>query len=213
VKAEVAHADVARQRRARRQNEQQEDPKMTRLIAALLLALLPAAVAADTWRLDPETEIVVEVPWFGGRAIMRFPTYAGTVTFDERDLDRASARIVVSSRDVTTGFGPADTLARSSGFLAAAEHPEIAFALDRIEQTSRSTADVFGAITFRGVTRPIRFAATVFRYGPAAAFPGRFEAGFDIEGSIDRTEFGSTQDVPAVAAILPVRIHLLMVRD
>jgi polyisoprenoid-binding protein YceI len=186
---------------------------MLRLVALSLLALaLVPPVAAETWRLDPETEIVVVVPWFGGRATMRFPTYAGIVTFDETDLDRAAARIVVSARDVRTGFAPADALARSPGYLAAAEHPEIGFALDRIVQTSRTTADVEGRITFRGVTRPIRFAATVFRYGPTEN-PSRFEAGFDLAGEIDRTEFGSTQDVPAVAAVLPVRVRLLMVRD
>ncbi len=187
---------------------------MLRLVALAVLALaLVPPVAADTWRLDPETEIIVEVPWFGGRAIMRFPRYAGTVVFDENDLDRAAARIAVSARDVRTGFAPADALARSPGYLAATAHPEITFTLDRIEQTSRTTADIKGSITFRGVTRPMDFAATVFRYGPAAENPGRFEAGFDLAGEIDRTAFGSIQDVPAVAAVLPVRIRLLMVRD
>jgi polyisoprenoid-binding protein YceI len=63
-------------------------------------------------------------------------------------------------------------------------------------------------MTLRGVTRPVVFKATVFRYGPASDDPTRFEAGFDIAGVIDRTEFGSTGGLPEVPASLPVRIRL-----
>jgi len=65
-------------------------------------------------------------------------------------------------------------------------------------------------MTLRGVTRPVTFQAKVFAYGPAKADPARFEAGFDLSGSVDRTAFGSTGGVPDVAAVLPVHIRLLM---
>jgi hypothetical protein len=60
------------------------------------------------------------------------------------------------------------------------------------------------------VTRPVNFQAKVFAYGPAKDDPGRFEAGFDLSGSVDRTAFGSTGGLPEVAAVLPVHIRLLM---
>ena len=50
----------------------------------------------------------------------------------------------------------------------------------------------------------------LFAYGPAKDDPDRFEAGFDLSGSVDRTAFGSTGGVPEVAAVLPVHIRLLM---
>jgi hypothetical protein len=50
----------------------------------------------------------------------------------------------------------------------------------------------------------------VLRYGPAEDNPGRFEAGFQLDGAIDRTEFGSNGALSEVPAVLPIRIQLLM---
>ena len=84
------------------------------------------------------------------------------------------------------------------------------FQLDKISQTSKSTAEVDGRITLRGVTRPAVFQAKVFQFGPASDDPARFVAGFDLTGEIDRSKFGSTGGLPDVAAVLPVNIHLVM---
>jgi polyisoprenoid-binding protein YceI len=178
---------------------------------AFVLALLPTLAAAATWKLDPETRIAVDVTWQAGTVELRFPRLSGTIEFDERRPETARARITVSAVAVETGLAPVDALVRSRDYLDAGRHPEIIFELDRLEQTSRSTATILGRITLRGVTRPVRFEATVFRYGPAADDPARFEAGFDLTGAIDRTEFGSTGGLPDVAAVVPVRIHLVMV--
>ena len=87
------------------------------------------------------------------------------------------------------------------------------FRLDRLTPTSKQTAEVAGRLTLRGVTRPVAFEARVIRFGPAADDPDRFEAGFDLTGAIDRTDFGSTGGLPEVAAVLPIRIRLLMHSD
>ncbi len=179
-------------------------------LAVLLFWLLPATAWAVPWVLDPETSVSVEVVWTGGRTEVRFPRLGGTIDFDERRPQTAAARIAASARDATTGVPIADALMRSDAYLATDRFPEVVFDLDRLEQTSRSTADVFGRLTLRGVTRPVTFAATVFRYGPSDADPARFEAGFDLTGTVDRRDFGMTAGLPDIAAELPVRIRLLM---
>ena len=179
-------------------------------LAVLLIWLFPGAGWAVPWVLDPGTRVAVDVSWAGGLVEVQFPRLAGTIDFDERQPQNARARITVSARDATTGIPVADALMRSEGYLATERYPEIVFELDRLEQTSRSTADIFGRMTLRGVTRPVTFKATVVRYGPAADDPARFEAGFDLVGSVDRRDFGSTGGIPDVAAELPVRIRLLM---
>jgi polyisoprenoid-binding protein YceI len=179
-------------------------------LLALVLALLPAAAAAAPWQLDPATSIAVDVPWEGSTVTVRFPAPTGTVDFDPVHPETTRARVTVSSRGATTGVPIVDALVKSAGYLAADTWPEMTFRLDRLTPTSKQTAAVAGRLTLRGVTRPIGFDARVTRFGPAADDPGRFDAGFDLEGSIDRTAFGSTGGLPQVPAILPIRIQLLM---
>jgi polyisoprenoid-binding protein YceI len=176
----------------------------------LLLFLMPAAAQAAPWKLDPETQVTVEVPWRGSTVAVRFPTLSGTIDFDEAHPERAKAAITVAAGDAETGVAVVDQLVRSRDYLATDRFPTISFQLDRLTRTSKATADITGRITLRGVTEPIDFKAQVTRYGPAEDDPSRFEAGFDLTGEIDRTAFGSTGGLPDVAAVLPVRIRLLM---
>jgi polyisoprenoid-binding protein YceI len=183
---------------------------MSRILLAAILALWPGLAGAAAWGLDPGTRVAVDVTWAGGRTEVRFPMLSGTIEFDERRPEAARARIVVDARAATTGFPIADSLMQTGDYLGSDRWPEIVFELDSLRQTSRSTADIEGRITLRGVTRPITFQATVVRYGPMQDDPSRFEAGFDLTGEIDRREFGSTGGIPDVAAELPIRIRLLM---
>jgi polyisoprenoid-binding protein YceI len=176
----------------------------------LVLLLLPMAVQAEPWTLDPETEVTVMVPWRGSNVAVHFPTLSGRIDFDETHPERAKATISVAAGDAAAGVAVVDQLVRSRDYLDAGTYPTIAFQLDRLTRTSKSTAEVAGRITLRGVTRPIGFQARVTRYGPAADDPGRFEAGFELDGRIDRTKFGSTGGLPEVAAVLPVHISLYM---
>jgi polyisoprenoid-binding protein YceI len=181
-----------------------------RLVLVLALLVLPVPARAAPWVLDPATAVAVDVEWEGQTVEVRFPTISGEVDFDRDRPGSARAAIEVATGDATAGLAPVDALVRSPGYLWAERYPSLTFRLDRLDQTSQQTAEIVGRITLRGVTRPVAFHAEVFRYGPAEDDPGRFEAGFNLSGSIDRTEFGSTAGVPEVAAVLPVRIRLLM---
>ena len=176
----------------------------------VFLALIPAAAFAAPWQLAPETTVAVDVGWQGNTVTVRFPTLSGRIDFDRDHPERAQATIRVATTDATTGAGVVDNLLRSKDYLDAADYPAISFQLDNLTQTSKSTAEVAGRVTLRGVTKPVAFKAQVTRYAPSPDDPDRFEAGFDLTGSIDRTEFGSTGGLPQVAAVLPVRINLVM---
>lgn len=177
---------------------------------ACVMLLLPGLAWGASWRLDPRTRVAVDVVWRGATVEVRFPRLSGAIEFDAERPETAKARITVFTRDVETGVALVDALVRSADYLDAERYPEMVFELDRLVQTSSSTADIFGRITMRGVTRPVTFKAEVFRYGPPADMPDGFEAGFDLTASIDRTAFGSTGGLPEVGAFLPVRVRLVM---
>ncbi len=180
----------------------------------LILALLvpgPAAYAAPWFLIPSETSIEVDVRYQNRSTLtVGFPQFAGAIDFDEKRPQGTRATIQVSSQTIRTGLSILNPIIKSSDYLDARNHPNITFQLDRLQQTSKSTADIFGRITFLGVTRPIAFKANVFRYEPVGEVPGGFEAGFDLSGEFDRREFGNTTGLPDVAAVLPVRIRLLM---
>lgn len=178
------------------------------VLAALLCASGPAL--ARPWVLMPDSSITVDAVWQGTTVPVHFPSFAGNIDFDETRVETTRAAIAVATTDATTGLPPVDALVRSEGYLGSGSWPRIGFRLDRLTQTSKSTADVAGQITLRGVTRPLLFHATLFRLGPLESDPSRMEAGFDLTGQIDRTQFGSNGGLPEVAGVLPIRIHLLM---
>lgn len=186
------------------------------MLARMLLVCLagmPVAAAADTWRLDPSTTIEAEVEWQGKSVPVRFPGASGDIDFDAAHPDRTKGTITVPAGQATTGVAVVDSLVRSQAYLDADSHPTITFELDKLLQTSKSTAEIDGKISLRGVTKPLAFAATVFAYGPAKDDPERFEAGFNLTGEIDRSEFGSTGGVPGVSTRLPIKIRLLMTSE
>jgi polyisoprenoid-binding protein YceI len=176
----------------------------------LVLTLLPAPAVPAPWTLDPTTSVTADVRWEGKVVEVRFPTLSGRIDFDAERPETAKATIEVAAGDATTGVAVVDQLLRSRDYLGAGQYPTITFRLDRLARTSRTTAEVDGRLTLRGVTRPLHLSAEVFAYGPAKDDPGRFDAGFLLEGEIDRTAFGSTGGLPGVAAVLPIRIRLLM---
>lgn len=177
---------------------------------ACLLLSLPLPAAAESWRLDPGTTVSVSVPWRGKAIEVRFPEVAGTIEFDHEAPETARATITANTERATTGVGVVDVFVRSEGYLDAAGFPEITFQLDRLRRLSKSSAEVLGRLTLRGQTRPVSFTATVFHFGADPAVPGRFIAGFDIAGSVDRADFGSTAGAPEIGTMLPVAIHLLI---
>lgn len=179
----------------------------------LLIALLPLPALAAPWKLDPATTVTADVDWEGKTVQVRFPTLSGSIDFDQSRPESAKADISVAAKDATTGVAVVDSLVRSRDYLGAEQYPTITFHLDRLTQTSKSTADIDGRITLRGVTKPVSFKAQVFAYGPAKDDPARFEAGFNLSGEIDRTAFGSTGGLPEVSSVLPLQIRLLMTSE
>lgn len=181
-----------------------------RRFLVLIALCLPSVVVAAPWRLEPDTRVAVDVTWQGAMVEVRFPRLSGWIDFDEVRPEAARASITAHAAEATTGVALVDALVRGRGYLDTVAHPTIVFELDRLTRTSPQTADIEGRLTLRGVTKPVRFAARVTRYEQAA---DGFVAGFDIEGVVDRTQFGSTGGLPDVPAELGVRIHLSMRSD
>ncbi|MEM1267813.1 MAG: YceI family protein [Pseudomonadota bacterium] len=183
---------------------------MLRLLVALIL--IPTVALAETWRVDlDQTEIKTEVTYLGRIKLgVEFTRFAAALRFEEANVEATRAEIAVATASAETGLGWIDNLITSDGYLDAAGHPDIRFRLNRLEQTSRSTAVLSGEIDLLGVTQPLTLDATVFKYGPRDDDPTVKEAGFTVRGEIDRRDFGNVTGYPDVGARLPLSIRLVL---
>ena len=177
----------------------------------VVLALLPLPAAAAPWKLDPATTVTADVGWQGRTVAGALPHALRRRSTSTRTTPSAPAPASASPRrDATTGVAVVDTLLRSRDYLGAEQYPTITFQLDKLTQTSKSTAEVAGRMTLRGVTRPVSFQARVFAYGPAKDDPGRFEAGFDLSGRSTAPTSARPAACRRSPPMLPVHIRLLM---
>ena len=161
----------------------------------LILALLPAAAAAAPWKLDAGDHRRRRRRLGGPhrrRCASRRSPARSTSTGPPRarqgqDQRRGRATPPPASAVV-------DQLLRSRDYLGGRRSIRRSpSSLDKLTQTSKSTADIAGRITLRGVTKPVALQGPGHpRTARPKDDPDRFEAGFNLTGSIDRTAFGST---------------------
>ena len=146
-------------------------------------------IPAGTYAIDPDhTTVEFAVKHLGFATIKgRAGGVTGTVTGG--DHPRVEATIPVAQ--LTTLQPERDQHLQTPDFFDAAAHPEIRFEADRIEHGPEGPT-LAGALTIRGVTKPF-----VLKVTPTADLMdpwGARRIGFDVEGEIDRRDFGVSWD-------------------
>jgi polyisoprenoid-binding protein YceI len=81
----------------------------------------------------------------------------------------------------------------SSEFFDASEHPIISFRSTSMSLGEDGSAKVDGELTIRGVTKPV---TATGNYGVATGLRGAHVAGFDLEATVDRREYGLNWQAP-----------------
>lgn len=142
------------------------------------------------WVVDPAHTLVQ----FSVRHMMistvrgRFDRFEGHLDGDPSDLSSAKIEAVIDADSVNTGQADRDAHLRSPDFFDAENFPKITFESRRITPAGGNTYDVLGALTIRGVTRELPFRLT---FEGAGKDPwGNERAGFSIEGTLNRKDFG-----------------------
>jgi polyisoprenoid-binding protein YceI len=148
---------------------------------------LTTAIPAGTWKIDPPHSRVEFSVRHMGIATIRgsFADYDAVI--DGGDEPRVSGAIRVASVD--TRDEARDGHLQSPDFFDAERYPEITFASTRFEP-----GKVVGDLTIRGVTREVELAATVTGAGTDPW--GNERLGLELEGEIDRNDFGVSWNTP-----------------
>ncbi|RPF52246.1 YceI family protein [Aquisalibacillus elongatus] len=117
------------------------------------------------------------------------------VNGDVKDLENTSVKVTVDVSSIETNNEDRNGHLKSEDFFDVENHPNIVFESKSVKKVSDSEYHVTGDVTIRGTTNEETF--TVYQNGIAKdPMGGNMVAGFDVEGKINREDYGLTWNAP-----------------
>ncbi len=164
-----------------------------------------------TYRMDPaHTRLWFTVDHLGfSRYMALFTRVEAEVQFDPVNpaAMQVSATVDLTSLETHNDDPAYDFNAIVSGpdYLNAPAHPLAMFTSTRVDITGEKTATVTGDLTLNAVTQPVTLAATYNGgWGHMPLDPGGARAGFSLEGTLLRSDFGIVNGIPAPGTTMGV---------
>jgi polyisoprenoid-binding protein YceI len=142
-----------------------------------------------TWGIDPtHTEVQFKVKHLVISTVTGFfKKFSGSVESENEDFDGAQVTFSLESNSIDTNQPDRDGHLKSPDFFAAEQYPTIDFTGSlRKEEGSEYKLD--GALTIRGTTKAI--VLDVYFGGIMVDPWGNTKAGFEINGKLNRKDFG-----------------------
>jgi len=143
-----------------------------------------------SWQLDPGHTYI----GFTGRHLMvatvrgEFEQFSGTVEFDEQDITRSKADILIDVASVTTRNAQRDEHFRSADFFDVEHYPYIIFKSKRVIMQDAQHGQLIGDLTIRNITREVVLDG---EYSGVSKTPwNTYSAGFSLRGKVNRKEWG-----------------------
>lgn len=184
------------------------------LAFALTLALALSAAdraAAESFVIDPKnTE--VRFTYTLGFAVQqgRFTAVQGSMHFDDKAPEKTRVSAVIKTASLTTGAPMIESELKGRDFFDAARQPEIVFKSQKVRMKGSDTAQMTGAITVNGITRPITLDVSI-KPGDDAKLKHRVGTRrFTAVGRIRRSDFKMTAYSAMVDDNIGIEIDALM---
>lgn len=140
----------------------------------------------------------------------QFKEFEGSMTAEKADFTDASINFEALVNSITTGNDQRDGHLKSDDFFAAEKYPKLTFKSTAIQKLDEETYNLTGNLTIRDVTKPVTLKVT---YGGQIIDPwGQTKLGFEIEGKINRKDFGltwsATTETGGIVVSDDVKLHL-----
>jgi polyisoprenoid-binding protein YceI len=160
---------------------------------------------AGAWAIDPAHSTVEFAVRYLGVATIKGRAKEVTGTITGGDTARIEGAVPVSS--LTTFDETRDGHVQSPDFFDAERFPELRFAATSIADVGDDVV-VEGELTMRGVTKPVTLKGKF--YGPTTDPWGNERIGLELEGTVDRNEFGISWNAPLPGGgfLLPDTVRL-----
>ena len=151
---------------------------------------METAIATKTkWGIDPtHTEVQFKIKHLVISTVTGFfKKFSGSITTESEDFDGATVNLSIETNSIETNQADRDTHLKSADFFAAEAHPTIDFK-GNLNKISGSNYKLTGPLTIRETTKVVELAV---EFGGIMVDPwGNTKAGFEINGKINRKEFG-----------------------
>ncbi|MCD8740327.1 YceI family protein [Mucilaginibacter roseus] len=171
---------------------------MKKTIILLAAVLMQTAVfAQSTWKLDKAHANLK----FSTTHMMlsdvdgRFKDFDATITSSKADFSDAKFDFTAQVASVDTDNEKRDGHLKSADFFDAEKYPTISFKSTKITPAGAGKFKVAGNLTMHGVTKPVTLDLW-FRGAKVSPMTKKDVAGFQVSGTIKRTDFG-VGSVPA----------------
>ena len=161
------------------------------LAAAALCAMAPGLLQAAPWEFDADhTGVHFKVRHLMISSVRgEFEKVSGKIVYDEADVTKSSADIMIDAGSINTRVAKRDDHLRSPDFLDVAKYPKITFKSMRVERAANGLLKMTGDLTIRGVTKEV--ALTIGGPTPAVKDPGgNLRVGGQATTTINRKDFG-----------------------
>jgi polyisoprenoid-binding protein YceI len=110
------------------------------------------------------------------------------VETEDEDFSTAKINLVAQMDSISTNNEQRDAHLRNSDFFEVEKYPELKFKSTKVEKTDSDTFALYGELTLKGVTKPVKL--NVEFNGVAKDPWGGERAGFVVTGKINRTDWG-----------------------
>ena len=146
----------------------------------------------STWTIDTNhSEVGFKVKHLViSTASGKFTSFEGTLESDKEDFSDAKINFSADINSIHTGNEQRDGHLKSADFFDAANHPKLSFVSTQLLHKSGSDYTLKGNLTMRGVTKPVELAVEFG--GIQKDFYANTVAGFELNGKINRQDFGLT---------------------
>lgn len=147
------------------------------------------AAVKTIWNIDPtHTEVQFKVKHLVISTVTGFfKKFSGSIESDSDEFDGATVTFSADINSIDTNQKDRDNHLKSADFFAAEEHPTMDFE-GNLKQVSGNDYKLVGDLTIRGTSKKVEFPAEL---GGTMKDPyGNVKSGFEINGKINRKDFG-----------------------
>ena len=147
-------------------------------------------MATTKWLLDPlHSELQFKIKHLMISNVSgTLTSFKGEVETEEEDFSTAKINLVADMHSISTNNEQRDAHLRNADFFEVEKYPELKFKSTKVEKTGSDTFALYGDLTLKGVTKPVKLHV---EFNGTTSDPwGRERSGFVVTGKINRSDWG-----------------------